>query len=192
MKPHRIRMAHNLILHYGLANMMEVRLAHSHVRGWDGAHQHALATPLSHGALQLAGMPAAAGAGKCMVSTCASRCTDAWTICMYTGVQTAAGIGRGHAGLPCRGLHRIPTQCVHRKQGCPPSLAAALLLGLHWDVPQETKQRVTNAGCRNSTRTRCGASTLGTTARCSRASSSTARCLHASCWSGRIASQQAA
>jgi histone deacetylase 1/2 len=24
MKPHRIRMAHNLILHYGLANMMEV------------------------------------------------------------------------------------------------------------------------------------------------------------------------
>lgn len=25
MKPHRIRMAHNLILHYGLANMMEVR-----------------------------------------------------------------------------------------------------------------------------------------------------------------------
>ena len=27
MKPHRIRMAHNLILHYGLANMMEVRLS---------------------------------------------------------------------------------------------------------------------------------------------------------------------
>jgi histone deacetylase 1/2 len=36
MKPHRLRLTHNLVVHYGLANLMEARRAAPLLRGLPG------------------------------------------------------------------------------------------------------------------------------------------------------------
>ena len=88
MKPHRLRLTHNLVVHYGLANLMEARRA---------------APPLRCGPSCRAGRVPGA-----------DRYPQQHPAVRRAGIQAAAGHGARGAGVPRGGLRALPG---HRHAG---------------------------------------------------------------------------
>jgi len=95
MKPHRMRMTHNLLLHYDLYKQMEVRLAHAH-------------TPSP---------PSTPIRASLLATTALNQCCTAAASCTVAAMQPPLPNERRAPGAPARRSHVAALRCVTRRDG---------------------------------------------------------------------------